>query len=152
MFFTQGDALKMKGVGSKTNNATQAAESETFLQLRTRVDPGLTMLEQSGLIGQERGSWTEFELSWTVGFLWGFFFHVPGPSVGSRDEVQRPTQKAVERFLDTQREYTMSSVSNILCISSALPKSRIYYDPRLPIRFPWTATISIYILCAVGGQ
>lgn len=58
-------------------------------------------MEESGLIGQERGPSRQFELG-----LWIFCgdIFVSGTSIGSRGGVQIPTSKTVERFLDIQGE------------------------------------------------
>lgn len=79
LFFTKEDALKMRGVGTKTSPIGRRRYN---FPLAKDQSGGLTVMEESGLIGQERGPWRQFELG-----LWifcGDIFYVSGTSVGSR--------------------------------------------------------------------
>lgn len=72
----QRDALKTEGAGSKTSSTGRWKG-----KFPTNLGP---------MVGEKRGLWREFELSWP-GIFCGEFFHALGSPVGSRGEVQRLT-------------------------------------------------------------
>lgn len=119
-----GGCLKDERLGSKTG--TQADESETSLQLKIKSG-GLATLEESGLIGQGRSPWREFELSWSADFLWGVF-PCPWPiyrSEGWNSETHFGGGRKIS-------EYTERMLTMILDVQ---------------LGSPWTVPGSIYTVC-----